>query len=263
MSKRRQDSHTRTSWTRPKPPTPSVTGSPCWRPSWYSTGTRSLNFRVEVRLTDKHTHIHSLSWFPRGDNQCTFCCDVCRVTDLAFTGGVASCMTLELEDTRTESGELRMEQESEDYCQRRQFCHCTYSSKSSRCSMGMVSSNTLKRKGTALSTIVIIKGAGSDTKKKQASRAMLLLLPPLPPTLLPLPPTLLPLLLSGELMRKRVHSLLVNGEAGDGAVGAAGGRSQHLPAGRRNTYRPSAERSRALLWRTTGGAVQQITNSLV
>lgn len=93
-----------------------------------------------------HTHTHSLSSFPRGDNQCTFCCDVCRVTDLDFTCGVASCITLELEDTQTESGELRMEQESEDYCQRRQFFQCTYSSKSSRCSMGMVSSNTLKRK---------------------------------------------------------------------------------------------------------------------
>lgn len=44
------------------------------------------------------------------------------------------------------------------------------------------------------------------------------------------------LLLLLQLMRKQMDSLLVNGETGDRAVGAAGGCSQYLPVGRKITY---------------------------
>lgn len=62
---------------------------------------------------------------------------------------------------------------------------------------------------------------------------------------------------SGELMRKRVDSLLVNGEAGDGAVGAAGGRSQHLPAGKEKRV-STVSRAES----HSGGAVQSMANAV-
>lgn len=43
--------------------------------------------------------------------------------------------------------------------------------------------------------------------------------------------------------KKQMDSLLVNGEAGDRTIGAAGSRSQYFPAERKLTYRPSAKQS--------------------
>lgn len=59
-----------------------------------------------------------------------------------------------------------------------------------------------------------------------------------------------------ELIGKQMDSLFVNGEAGDRAVGAAGGRSQYFPAGRKMVYRPSAEQIHTSVWHEKKESVQ-------
>lgn len=145
---------------------------------------------------------------------------VSSVTDPELAGARASCSTLELGVKKQMSWVL--DRNVSPLTEK--WCYSTYSSKSSRCSTGIVSSNTLKRSKAPLikfyqTSLRMNTGSVQRSNSCQINYDMSVF----------------------YIQRWALDSLFVNRETGNRAVGSAGGGSQDFPARAKKTWHMSSQ----------------------